>query len=69
VDEDVGQVYTYRIVIDTSSLFSVDGDYLVASRIFDYEKEPDLLLEIEVESTDDATPPLTVIIKKHSLLC
>ena len=60
MDEDVDQNYTYRIVSDKSGLFSVSGDYLIASRMFDYETEPDLLLEIEVESTDDATPPLSV---------
>lgn len=59
-DEDRNQIYTYRIVSDTSGLFSINGDHLTASRIFDYEKERDSLFEIEVESTDDATPPMTV---------
>ena len=53
IDEDSNQQYTYKLLDDNNGLFKISGDYLTATRVFDFEKESGEIFEVMVESTDD----------------
>ena len=59
-DEDKNQGHKFRIMADSSGLFSTDGESLMASETLDYERDPARQFVITVQVTDDGTPPMTV---------
>lgn len=59
-DEDSHDTFTYELLKNDGGLFSLSGHSIVSKKMFDFEEQKALEFEIQVKSTDNGTPPLSV---------
>lgn len=60
IDEDKDQEFQYRLIEDSSGLFSVVNGSLVSSVKFNFEEDAGKEFQIKIQSEDNGSPSYSV---------